>query len=610
MGRFHFKALSSFILMGAFERVRVIGRIRPFIPSDPDDVDLSTIVIDKKHASVDGKYVYSLDAIYPMETLTDEIFKEAIEPLINDFLSGYNIALMAYGQTGTGKTYTVSGLTPLVLEKIVLEGFQGNIEELSFQFIEVYGDTIRDLLSEDPVESSKTLQVYDDATTEGRTLLTGAVRIRARTLRQVMEVVEYGTRMRATGATNIHEYSSRSHSIFTIFNHRDNSKLHLVDLAGSERANKTQNIGQRFQESIGINVGLLALGNVIRALRRNHTQGTHQHVPYRSSKLTRLLQDSLGGNSRTIFIACIAPDSLNRDETKRTLEYCTLAQQILNTPIPNYAALYEEQYGGGNKGNKGNAKTEEYPLHHEKKKSVLEQDEYDITVTESEKFHAEISRLKKDAERLTHKVSVLKRELKKDEDIFRKQIHEIQRLAEENKMWRRRVDFLEGRPHHFQHTSHSSNAADAISVVERVMRLHGLTNSGQVSRVSSSKAGNDSDDPWKEVDERASPNNIYQYSDPDTGKTHSLNSAKGEYGPALDSSDLFCNGDNTSSAEAASNECVADIAKKILSYQIENANYKGKIISLEALLDKQCRESAMLRVELAQLRKCTFSSAP
>lgn len=588
--------------MSTCERVRVIGRIRPFIPSDPADADLSTIVIDKKRVSVDGKYVYSLDGVYSMEALTDDIFKEVLEPLVNDFLSGYNITLMAYGQTGTGKTYTVSGLTPLVLEKIVVEGFQGSIEELSFQFIEVYGDTIRDLLSEDPVESSKTLQVYDDANSEGRTLLTGAVRIRARTLRQVMEVVKYGTQMRATGATNIHEYSSRSHSIFTIFNHRDKSKLHLVDLAGSERANKTRNVGQRFQESIGINVGLLALGNVIRALRRNHTQGAHQHVPYRSSKLTRLLQDSLGGNSRTVFIACIAPGSFNRDETRRTLEYCTLAQQIVNTPIPNYAALYEEQRAGGNK---GNGKTEEYPLHKGEKKDMVEQEAYDIVMREEEKSQEEINKLQHTIERLNHKVSALKRELRKDEDIFRRQIHEIQRLVEENQMWRRRVDFLEGRPHRFQHSSNSSNAADAVSVVERVMRLHGFNSAAETWKDFSSNACRDKERVSLEID--------LPYEEKDSSENKDLIDEKINRSSYVNwTDDLPLELQDPSHYESkpiipedtSYNECAADIAKKFLSYQIENANYKGKIISLEALLDKQCRESAMLRVELAQLRKC------
>lgn len=583
--------------MRNYERVRVVARIRPFISSDPDDAELSTIVNDKKHVIVDGKYVYSVDAIYPMEVVTEDIFKEVVEPLINDFLSGYNITIMAYGQTGTGKTYTVSGLTPFVLEKIVLDGFQGNIEELSFQFIEVYGDTIRDLLSENPAESSKNIQVYDDVSMEGGTLVTGAVRIRARTLQQVVEVVEYGTRMRVTGSTNIHEYSSRSHSIFTIFNHRDKSKLHLVDLAGSERANKTLNTGQRFQESIGINVGLLALGNVIRALRRNHSQGTRQHVPYRSSKLTRLLQDSLGGNSRTVFIACIAPDSYNRDETKRTLEYCTLAQQILNAPIPNYSTMYEEQNYGGSK---SSVKTEECELPKGGKNTVYEQNSYDVVLPGGSKIPTEVEKLQDVVEHLNEKVAVLRKELKKDEKIFRKQICEIQRLAEENKMWRRRVDFLEGRPCNSQCKTHETSEADAFSVVERIMRLHGLdtfTDGMKKSRIQK-KSTEDSQSDKKTVVFRENSNNRNSI----LVEEDIFNDRKWRENSTLDFSEFsYCEDSATQNANT-SDQCAADITKKIFSYQIENAHNKGKIISLEALLDKQCRESAMLRVELAQIR--------
>lgn len=585
--------------MRNYERVRVVARIRPFISSDPDDAELSTIVIDKKHVSVNGKYVYSVDAIYPMEVFTEDIFKEVVEPLINDFLSGYNITIMAYGQTGTGKTYTVSGLTPFVLEKIVLEGFQGNIEELSFQFIEVYGDTIRDLLSENPAESSKNLQVYDDASMEGGTLVTGAVRIRARTLQQVVEVVEYGTRMRVTGSTNIHEYSSRSHSILTIFNHRDKSKLHLVDLAGSERASKTLNAGQRFQESIGINVGLLALGNVIRALRRNHSQGTRQHVPYRSSKLTRLLQDSLGGNSRTVFIACIAPDSYNRDETKRTLEYCTLAQQILNAPIPNYSTLCEEQNYGESK---NSGKTEKNELQRGGKNIMDEKNSYDIVLPGDSKVPSEIEKLQGVVQQLNQKVGALRKELKKDEKIFRKQICEIQRLEEENKMWRRRVDFLEGRPCNSQCRPRKASGASAVSIVERIMRLHGLDTTVYGMKESRIEKNNTE---VSQSDEMAivltENSNNYNRNEVEE-KEIIFNNSKWKENLALDAEELPHYEDSATQSVNSSDQCAADITKKILSYQIENAHNKGKIISLEALLDKQCRESAMLRVELAQIR--------
>lgn len=583
-------------VMSHYERVRVISRIRPFTTADPDDADLAVVVVDNTHVSVDGKFVYAVDHVYQMESKTEDIFNEVVQPLLNDFLSGYNITLMAYGQTGTGKTYTMDGLTPLVIGKIVLDGFKGNIEELSFQYIEVYGDTLRDLLSEDPIESTKHLQLYDDTSVDaGGTILQGAVRVRARSLRQVMEVVEYGARMRATGATNINEYSSRSHSIFTIFNHRDKSKLHLVDLAGSERVNKTKNVGQRFQESIAINTGLLALGNVIRALRKNHSsQGNHHHVPYRSSKLTRLLQDSLGGNSRTVFIACIAPDSYNRAETKRTLEYCTLAQRVLNAPIPNYADLYGEQAGvrGGNA-------SEDYLLSGADNANFVSQEAYNVLLAEKEKKDEENQLLRREMERMHERMSSLEKELKKDETIFKRQIHELQRLVAENDQLRRRTDFLEGRPHPVEKNwTKSGTAREASSVVEKVMRMHGLMGDSfsAVSHVDAAAPNYQSETslndaaPMDNPNSSLSPNNKMGESD------HMLLQSERQTQHPVCSNESRPRNDN---------DFTVEIAQKALSYQKMNSELKGKLSTLQVLLDEQRRESALLRLEVQQIRQAT-----
>lgn len=566
--------------MAQYERVRVVSRVRPFTDVDPEDADLSVIVVDKKHVSLDGTLVYEVDDVFSMESETKDLFDRTVRPLINDFLGGYNITLMAYGQTGTGKTYTMGGLTPMVIEEIVTVGFRGNIEELSFQFIEVYGEKIRDLLSEDPVESSEHLQLYDDASEGGGTLLTGAVRVRARSLRQVMEVVEHGTKKRATGGTNMNEYSSRSHSIFTIFNHRDKSKLHLVDLAGSERADKTQNVGQRFQESIGINSGLLALGNVIRALRKNHSaHGSRQHVPYRSSKLTRILQDSLGGNSRTVFIACIAPDSYNKRETKRTLEYCTLALQVYNSPMPNYAMLYEEQAGA-------KSSPEDYLLHQNvpTTNTRVPQEMFNELLEEKRQRDDEVKLLREELHRMSTRVTSLEAELLKDETIFKRQIAEIQRLSKENEKCRRRIDYLEGHPHLVSlETSRSRHNSEAAVLVERVMRMHGFNPTPESSARNITAAT------------RPSQSSLLR----SEGKERKMYVAADEEVAACDDvAEEFA----VMNREKQQSEMTADLVKKALMYQTTNSDLKGRMSTLEALLDRQQRESAMLRLEVQQLK--------
>lgn len=539
-------------MSGGCERVRVIARVRPFTPADPDDADLSTIIVNPTHVSVEGKFVYAVDHVYPMEAETDEIFGDVVKPLLDDFLSGFNITLMAYGQTGTGKTYTMDRITPLAISCIVLDGFRGSIEDLSFQYIEVYGDNIRDLLSDDPTESTKNLQLFDEG---GGTILTGATRISARSLRQVIEVVEHGSRMRSTGSTHMNDSSSRSHGIFTIFNHRDKSKFHLVDLAGSERVNKTQNVGKRLQESIGINTGLLALGNVIRALKRNHSaQGPRHHIPYRSSKLTRILQDSLGGNSKTVFIACIAPDSYNKGETKRTLEYCTLAQRVLNTPVANYNDLYEEQCGGRG------AASDEYAAHSVGgKEPTVPQQMFDEVMAEKDRLEAELNSLRHSGRRSGNRISVLEEELQKDEVIFRRQLIEIQRLSEDNEKLRRRVAFLEGAQPSLRHET------EGQSVVSKVMRMNGFA-----------------------VDAPSAP-----------------------LPPAAAQRDAITLSSFAEEERAvrSTGAAAADLAMKALNYQVKNSQLKGQMTALESQLDEKQREASLLRLELQQMRLQTPRSA-
>jgi kinesin family protein 4/21/27 len=211
------------------------------------------------------------------------------------------------------------------------------------QFLEVYGEEIRDLL--DPVANGAN-QVQIRETENGEVQMAGAVEETVQTAEQMMQLLEKGTLSRTTGSTLMNVHSSRSHAVFTLMLKQEikqpggldvevrESKFHFVDLAGSERQKRTKSEGKRFKEGIDINKGLLALGNVISALGDDKKRG-RVHVPYRDSKISRMLQDSLGGNSRTLMITCISPADVNFEESMTALKYANRARNIKNKPVVN-----------------------------------------------------------------------------------------------------------------------------------------------------------------------------------------------------------------------------------------------------------------------------------
>ncbi|RUS90635.1 hypothetical protein EGW08_001632, partial [Elysia chlorotica] len=293
----------------------------------------------------------------------EEIYKRCVEPLVHTLFDGYNATVFAYGQTGSGKTYTIGGgdITALteeeygIIPRALTDMFRIMQETKSKQFtvnvsyIEIYMEELRDLLALDA--PSRDLHVREDS--KGNTVIVGAREIECESLDEVMSYLESGSAARHTGSTQMNEQSSRSHSIFTVvigkcslqLNNtrkgkksileckKKNGKFHFVDLAGSERAHKTGNIGDRFKESIYINSGLLSLGNVISAL--GDVKKKAIHIPYRESKITRLLKDSLGGNAQTLMICCISPAASNFDESLNSLKYANRAKNIKNKPIIN-----------------------------------------------------------------------------------------------------------------------------------------------------------------------------------------------------------------------------------------------------------------------------------
>jgi kinesin family protein 5 len=273
--------------------------------------------------------------------MQSDIFDFSIKPTVDDILNGYNGTVFAYGQTGAGKSYTMMGTSidddegrgviPRIVEQIFASILTSpaNIEyTVRVSYMEIYMERIRDLLAPQndnlPVHEEKNRGVY----------VKGLLEIYVSSVQEVYEVMRRGGNARAVAATNMNQESSRSHSIFVITITQKNvetgsaksGQLFLVDLAGSEKVGKTGASGQTLEEAKKINKSLSALGMVINAL----TDGKSSHVPYRDSKLTRILQESLGGNSRTTLIINCSPSSYNDAETLSTLRFGMRAKSIKN----------------------------------------------------------------------------------------------------------------------------------------------------------------------------------------------------------------------------------------------------------------------------------------
>uniref|UniRef100_A0A8C5BMK8 Kinesin-like protein n=1 Tax=Gadus morhua TaxID=8049 RepID=A0A8C5BMK8_GADMO len=297
--------------------VKVLCRFRPlneaeitrgdkYIPKFKDD---DTVVITGKP--------YVFDRVLPPNSQQEQVYDACAKQIVKDVLEGYNGTIFAYGQTSSGKTHT-----------------------MEVSYFEIYMDKIRDLL-----DVSKTnLAVHEDKNRVP--YVKGCTERFVSSPEEVMDVIDEGKANRHVAVTNMNEHSSRSHSIFLINIKQENvetekklsGKLYLVDLAGSEKVSKTGAEGAVLDEAKNINKSLSALGNVISAL----AEGTKSHVPYRDSKMTRILQDSLGGNCRTTIIICCSPSVYNEAETKSTLMFGQRAKTIKNTVCLNLELTAEE----------------------------------------------------------------------------------------------------------------------------------------------------------------------------------------------------------------------------------------------------------------------------
>ncbi|RWS31541.1 kinesin-like protein KIF3B, partial [Leptotrombidium deliense] len=275
---------------------------------------------------------FTFDAVFDWNSKQTDIYDEIVRPLVACVLEGFNGTVFAYGQTGTGKTYTMEGVRddeqrrgviPNSFEQIFSHIARSQNQQylVRSSYLEIYQEEIRDLLNKD---QAKRLELKERA--DVGVYVKDLSSFVCKSIKEIEHVMTVGNQNRVVGATNMNEHSSRSHAIFIVtvehtqlgidgVTHIRVGKLNLVDLAGSERQTKTGAVGQRQKEAIKINLSLSALGHVISAL----VDGKSTHIPYRDSKLTRLLQDSLGGNAKTVMIANIGPSNYNYEESLTTL---------------------------------------------------------------------------------------------------------------------------------------------------------------------------------------------------------------------------------------------------------------------------------------------------
>uniref|UniRef100_A0A8C6MNA1 Kinesin family member 7 n=1 Tax=Moschus moschiferus TaxID=68415 RepID=A0A8C6MNA1_MOSMO len=350
-------------LPGAEEApVRVALRVRPLLPKELLHGHQSCLTVEPGH----GRVTLGRDRHFGFHVVLDEdagqeaVYQACVQPLLEAFFEGFNVTVFAYGQTGSGKTYTMGEASVAslhedeqgIIPRAMAEAFKLIDENdlldclVHVSYLEVYKEEFRDLL--EVGTASRDIQLREDD--RGNVVLCGVKEVDVEGLDEVLSLLEMGNAARHTGATHLNRLSSRSHTIFTVTLEQRGrapsrlprpaagqllvSKFHFVDLAGSERVLKTGSTGERLKESIQINSSLLALGNVISALGEPQRRGSH--IPYRDSKITRILKDSLGGNAKTMMIACVSPSSSDFDETLNTLNYASRAQNIRNRATVNW----------------------------------------------------------------------------------------------------------------------------------------------------------------------------------------------------------------------------------------------------------------------------------
>jgi kinesin family protein 3/17 len=338
------------------ERIKVSVRCRPMSQKEKNEGYQNCVEVDNDRGEVNvhlantPKRTFWYDKAYGMDSTQEQVFQETAMPIVESVVQGYNGTIFAYGQTGTGKTFTMEGDFETDINKgIIPRSFDlmFNIIKTTYNtnfliqcsYLELYNEEVRDLLAKNHQQK---LDIREDPETGFYVQDLSHWVVKAP--KDMIELMLRGRELKVIKGHNMNERSSRSHCIFTIIvenstsdetgEHIKKGKLNLVDLAGSERTSKIKDVNgaEGLQaETIHINLSLTALGKVIHALASNKKQ----HIPYRDSKLTKLLMDSLGGNSKTVMIANIGPADYNIEETLTTLRYADRAKNIKNIPKVN-----------------------------------------------------------------------------------------------------------------------------------------------------------------------------------------------------------------------------------------------------------------------------------
>ncbi|XP_029705623.1 kinesin-like protein KIF3B isoform X1 [Takifugu rubripes] len=344
------------------ESVKVVVRCRPVNQREDSsgppggiiqmDLRLGQVILrNPRAAASEPQKTFTFDAVYDASSKQRDLYDESVRPLVDSVLAGFNGTIFAYGQTGTGKTYTMQGawmdpekrgVIPNAFDHVFTHISRSQSDKqylVRASYLEIYLEEIRDLL--DPKHGgTRSLELRESP--ESGVYVRNLTSCVCKSIKEIEDVMNMGNQARAVGATDMNEHSSRSHALFLITvecsqpgpdgrKHIRVGRLNLVDLAGSERQAKTGVQGERLKEAAKINLSLSALGNVISAL----ADGRSGHVPYRDSKLTRLLQDSLGGNAKTVMVATLGPAPQHYDETLTTLRYANRAKNIQNQPRVN-----------------------------------------------------------------------------------------------------------------------------------------------------------------------------------------------------------------------------------------------------------------------------------
>ncbi|XP_060694214.1 kinesin-like protein KIFC3 isoform X3 [Hemiscyllium ocellatum] len=350
--------------------IRVLCRVRPITQEDGTGLDTRNIISFDDDDGVlyvthRGKTtMFELDKVFQPHALQAEVFQE-VQALITSCIDGYNVCIFAYGQTGSGKTYTMEGSPedPGINQRALRLLF-GEVAErsadwdltITVSMAEIYNETLRDLLGSDPQkiedltmrnllakDPSEKLEIKLSPDGSGQLYVPGLIQIRVESVDDINKVFELGRVNRATDFTNVNERSSRSHALLIVSvtgvnltsGVRTTGKLNLVDLAGSERVGKSGAEGPRLREAQNINKSLLALGDVICALRSKQP-----YIPFRNSKLTYLLQDSLSGDSKTLMMVQVSPMEKNVNETVCSLKF---AQRVRSVELGTMVRRAEKQ---------------------------------------------------------------------------------------------------------------------------------------------------------------------------------------------------------------------------------------------------------------------------